>query len=278
MRRTFLPVVIGSLLLSCAAVAAALSDSPVVSSRTSGNRTTQKLRSSPPVTLWAWERDEDLSFIDPEKVKVAYFAGNIFVRGELVKFRPRVQKLVTAKGSTLMPVFRIESVLTSNKAEFPTAKTAELVARTIVDSVGKTPNFRWVQVDFDATKNEREFYITLLHELRRRLPANIKISITSLASWLLDDKWLPDGICDEAVAMMFSLGPDKDNVLARIKSTALNPGNGIDLAIGISANEKRTNQKLFAANLQRSTDKLFIFNSRPWTRARYQAIINEAFE
>jgi hypothetical protein len=45
------------------------------------------------LVLWAWERPEDLSFIDPNEVAVAHLAGTIHLRGGAVVAVPRLQPL-----------------------------------------------------------------------------------------------------------------------------------------------------------------------------------------
>src|SRR5258706_9169230 len=63
----------------------------------------------PALTLWAWERPEDLTFIDPKKTAVAYLAKTIFLRGQGVVTKPRLQPLSIPAGTTVIPVARIES-------------------------------------------------------------------------------------------------------------------------------------------------------------------------
>lgn len=253
---------------------------------------------SPHVTIWAWERDEDLSFIDPSKTDVAYFAGNIHVRGSLVSFRPRTQKLKLPKNTKTVPVFRIETIrsVSGNSSTsgtsgtsaseggaapgaVPDQKAAELVARTITSEVQKLKKMhqaQMVQVDFDALEDERPFYKNLLKNLRQKLPVATKISITALASWLLADRWIERGSADEAVAMLFSIGPGKRDVLARLNKQSLDSGVDIPISIGISASEKETNQLLFPTEVQRKTGNLYVFSSRPWTEKRLRTITYEA--
>ncbi|MBA3993253.1 MAG: hypothetical protein C0469_06980 [Cyanobacteria bacterium DS2.3.42] len=259
---------------------------------------------NPHVTVWAWERDEDLSYIDPAEIDVAYFAGNIYVRGSLVSFRPRVQRLKLPKNAKTIPVFRIETIrggaVSSSSADstavssikrfsnkgfstpessIPNQKAAEFVARTITGQLKKLQKLQpsqMVQIDFDALEDERPFYKTLLRNLRQELPPATKISITALASWLLADRWIEPGSADEAVAMLFSIGPGKRDVLSRLKKQTLDSGAGVPIAIGISANEGETNRMLFPTEVQRKTDNLYIFSSRPWTEKRLRAITYEA--
>src|SRR5260370_36036755 len=63
----------------------------------------------PKIMLWAWERPEDLSFIDPSKIGVAFLAKTIYLRGERVESRPRLQPLSVPDSTALMAVVRIES-------------------------------------------------------------------------------------------------------------------------------------------------------------------------
>lgn len=262
---------------------------------------------SPHVTVWAWERDEDLSYIDPAKIDVAYFAGNIYVHGSLVSFRPRTQKLKLPKNAKTIPVFRIETIRRSSASSsssfsfstttpppppppptqaatdavssVPDQKAAEFVARTITGELKKLNKFQraqMVQIDFDALEDERPFYKTLLRNLRQELPPATRISITALASWLLADRWIEPGSADEAVAMLFSIGPGKRDVLPRLKKQTLDSGAGVPVAIGISASEGETNRMLFPTEVQRKTDNLYIFSSRPWTEKRLRAITYEA--
>ncbi|HKD63178.1 MAG TPA: hypothetical protein VKB40_04015 [Candidatus Acidoferrales bacterium] len=53
----------------------------------------------PPVTLWVWERPEDLSPIDPKTIGVAFLARTVFLTGDTISFRPRLQPLRLASGT-----------------------------------------------------------------------------------------------------------------------------------------------------------------------------------
>jgi len=239
--------------------------------------------SAPPhIIAWAWERDEDLSYLNPSQASVAYFAGNVFVRGSLVSFRPRTQTLKLPDDIDTMPVFRIETI--RNGAQVPELRAATLVAKTIAGAIEKTSTRDWkksgplsmVQIDFDALADERFFYRQLLNELRKELPQSTKISITALASWLLSDRWLEQDSADEAVAMLFSIGPERQSVLTRLRKQALSNGVNIPICIGISAGEKDTNRAIFKTEIQKKTKRLYLFSSRPWTDEKFRIITREA--
>src|SRR6185295_2701738 len=52
-----------------------------------------RLSELPATILWAWERPEKLDFIDPQKTGVAFLAKTIYLRGDRVVSRPRLQPL-----------------------------------------------------------------------------------------------------------------------------------------------------------------------------------------
>src|SRR6266404_5808893 len=68
-----------------------------------------RLAKFPGLVLWAWERPEDLRFIDPQRVGVAFLAKTLRLQGDTVVVRPRLQSLAVPPGTTLMAVARIES-------------------------------------------------------------------------------------------------------------------------------------------------------------------------
>src|SRR5437868_2712929 len=68
-----------------------------------------RLSALPRIFLWAWERPEDLTLIDPSRVGVAYLAGTIYLSDDLVHERPRMQPLLVPPGTDLIAVVRIES-------------------------------------------------------------------------------------------------------------------------------------------------------------------------
>lgn len=69
----------------------------------------------PPVILWAWERPEDLTFLDPERVGVAFLAQTLLLQNEDVVFRPRLQPLRVSPKTKLIAVTRIESTKTTGE-------------------------------------------------------------------------------------------------------------------------------------------------------------------
>jgi hypothetical protein len=52
----------------------------------------------PALVLWAWDRDDDLSFIDTRDTAVAYLAATVILRGETVLLTPRHHPSLRRKG------------------------------------------------------------------------------------------------------------------------------------------------------------------------------------
>lgn len=165
----------------------------------------------PPVILWAWERPEDLTFLDPERVGVAFLAQTLVLQNDDVLLRPRLQPLKVSPKTKLIAVTRIESEKTTGEraalSDAQAEKLASLVSRTL-----QLENVSAIQIDFDVTRSEREFYRRLLVKLRQGLPDNVPLSMTALASFCIGDRWLEGLPVDEAVPMIFRMGTDSDNI------------------------------------------------------------------
>lgn len=185
----------------------------------------------PKKILWAWERPEDLRFIDTNEYGVAFLAQTIFLENDRVTQKPRRQPLEIAPKTYLMAVTRIETNKDGGKR--PTfddamiAKTVSLITKTL-----ELPDVRAIQVDFDAVVTERASYRELMIELRRllsELPASaggqtadegvrVPLTMTSLASWCTGDAWFNDFPVDEAVPMVFQMGADSDKIKTYLRN------------------------------------------------------------
>lgn len=166
----------------------------------------RRLASLPDVMLWAWERPEDLTFLRARTTGVAFLAGTLYLRGDEVQVRPRLQPLRVPVGTPLVAVVRVEvdrALLATLAASQRTRALDEI--RRLAEAMKP----QGVQIDFDATVSQRGFYRQLLFELRRELPPDTALSITALASWCIGDSWVSDLPADEAVPMLFRMGVDE---------------------------------------------------------------------
>ena len=221
-------------------------------------------RNFPSIILWAFERPEDLKSIDSNGFAVAFLAQTLVLRNDEVIFKPRHQPLDVSPGTRLMAVTRIESQKTTGQR----AALSDSQRQKIVGLVAKTLELRNVsaiQIDFDATVSEREFYRALLQDLRQKLPDHIPLSMTALASFCVGDRWLSDLPVDEAVPMIFRMGADDKTIRSLLAA-------GEDFreplcrrSYGLAIDEP------LDAKLDPSRRR-YIFNARSWTEADVAAL------
>jgi len=241
----------------------------------------------PALVLWAWERPEDLRFLDSERVGVAFLAGTVRLRRDGVSFRPRMQPLRVSPQTKLVAVVRIESVAEAAGERAASGQVAgrrtgdgrfavdrvaaeqERVAE-IASYIARTaalPQVVAVQIDFDATVSERTFYREVLNALRQQLPAGMPLSITALASWCIGDPWLAGLPVDEAVPMLFRMGVGQSEVTSFLRS-------GKDFrepvcrgSLGVSLDEPW--KQLPAGR------RVYAFSPVPWTERSFQELAGE---
>jgi hypothetical protein len=161
--------------------------------------------------VWAWERPEDLEFLDSGEFAVAFLAQTLILKHDEVVFKPRYQPLKVGPQTKLIAVTRIETQKTKGPATALSATQRDELVKLVVKTL-ELPNVSAIQIDFDATLSEREFYRSLLHDLRASLPDRVPLSMTALASFCVADRWLHDLPVDEAVPMIFRMGEDDQTI------------------------------------------------------------------
>lgn len=219
----------------------------------------------PQVILWAWERPEDLRTLDAHRIGVAFLACTVFLSGDTVALRPRLQPLRVPPGTPLVAVVRIESRLGA-----PATLSAAQRAQTVraIAKAGREPGIGALQVDFDATASERAFYRGLLEDLRAQLPATTALSITALASWCMGDDWIAGLPVDDAVPMLFRMGADRARILDYLAEGRDFRPPVCRQSLGISTDEP-------LAHLPAGR-RLYIFRPRAWTPAAVKETLEGA--
>lgn len=171
----------------------------------------------PSKILWAWERPEDLRFLDTREFAVAFLAQTIFLEKDNVTPKQRRQPLEVSPGTYMIAVTRIETNKDGTKR--PTF-SPEMVnkAATLIKSTLDLPDVKAVQIDFDAVVSERSFYRSLVIELKKQFPPETPLTMTSLASWCTGDAWFNDFPVDEAVPMAFQMGADEEKIKTYLRN------------------------------------------------------------
>jgi hypothetical protein len=197
------------------------------------------------VIPWAWERREDLRFLGRGHT-VAFYAGILTLDGDRVIVEPRRNPLLLPDDTHRIAVIRIET-RRATLDERQCDETVAAIARLFRDA-------EELQIDFDAARSERAFYRILLARLNQRIDA--RLSITALASWCMEDRWIGDLPIDEAVPMLFRMGPEHFAIgegfpEPRCRGSA-----------GISVDEP-------LERLPRAR-RIWVFNPNPWTESAWK--------
>ena len=208
----------------------------------------------PQIMLWAWERPERFDHVDGSRVGIAFLASTLYLRGEEVVVRPRLQPLNVTSQSTLVAVVRIES----DRHDRPHL-TEQQLDQTVagISRVTSLPKVVAIQIDFDATLSERKFYRELLFAIREAVPRNMGLSMTALASWCSGDNWLEDLPVDEAVPMLFRMGTQENLIREQLASGKGFASTKCQSSLGLSTDEPLT-------GLPRAR-RTYFFNPRSWT-------------
>ena len=204
----------------------------------------------PAIMLWAWERPSDLRSI-ADDAGVAFLAQTVTIDRDRVTIASRRWPLKVNPATMLSAVTRIEMPVT-RALDDEEGRVAQAIADT-----ARFPGVAAVQIDFDAVESQRAFYRRLIRDVRGRIDARVPLSITALASWCVGDRWLDGLPVDEAVPMLFQLGPLNEPY----RSVALAPDAAHPLcrsSLGTSLDEPMT--------LRRSGRRVYVFNPDTWTQ------------
>jgi hypothetical protein len=204
----------------------------------------------PSVMLWAWERPSDLRAI-PADAGVAFLSQTITIDANRVGIAFRRWPLKVMPSTPLSAVTRIEMPVTRALTDDEVTRMANAIAAT-----ARFPGVAAVQIDFDATQSQRDLYRRLIEDARRRIDAGVPLSITALASWCVGDRWLDGLPVDEAVPMLFQLGPFNEPY----REVARDPAAAHRLcrtSLGTSLDEP--------LRLAPAGRRIYIFNPQAWT-------------
>ena len=166
----------------------------------------------PPQMVWAWERPEDLRWL-PDDVGVAYLAVSIELRGSKTVVRPRRPPVLMRDHTAQVPVIHVDPLWHPSPRLTPAQR--EVIVAQVLGAVPRA-NRGVVQLDFEARRSQRVFLAEVVEQIRQRLPREIALSMTALASWCAEDYWLADLPADEIVPMAFRMGADDRAVRAQL--------------------------------------------------------------
>ena len=214
----------------------------------------------PATMLWAWERPENLMWLDgTQDIGVAFLAQTLVLSNDEVVVKPRRQPLEVPAETYLVAVTRIESSRSPEARALLSLKQQKLVSDAILKTL-KMKNVKALQLDFDALVSERPFYSEILNKLKPLLPEGVPLSITALTSWCVGDRWIGDLPVDEVVPMIFDMGTDEKEIYRF-------------LAAGKDWTEPRCRDSYGIAVYEpvktelKVNRRMYFFNKRPWTKS-----------
>jgi hypothetical protein len=137
--------------------------------------------------------------------EAAVLQRHILLTGDSQLTRPRMRWPVMPAATEITPVLHVE-VSTVNPPVDIEASRAMIVG-ALLDAAAVSSS-GWVQLDMEARPSQRDFYRSLVRQLRNELPSRIKLSVTALAWWCRSPAWLDGLAADEVVPMFFRMGRD----------------------------------------------------------------------
>jgi hypothetical protein len=214
----------------------------------------------PPLVLWAWDRDDDLRFIDTNDTGVAFLAATLTLRGEGVVLTPRHNPLALPEHVSRVAVAHVES-----DRDEPPVLSGEQLRRLVeaLAAVSEEVPHRVLQVDYEAVASQRGFLIDAVAALRQRLPG-AAISVTALASWCFNEGWTGRLEADEVVPMLFRMGYDGRRVRAHLANGGDFRGVECRSSLGVATDE-------LPPTLPPGR-RVYVFSPRRWTPASYQIV------
>lgn len=220
--------------------------------------------------LWAWQRAEDLRFINPAEFGVAYMACRVVLTGAQAKAQWRTQRLRVAPGTAMVATVRVD-IDHRGPCAFNTQQRDAII--WTLRTMANMSKVQAVQIDYDALLSERPFYSDLIRRARMQLPLGLPLSITALASWCIFDDWTRELPIDESVPMMFSLGPDRQKVLNYFGSRRDFRVERCKHAMGLSLEEPDVNALMIPLVQQRTMPcRVYVFTRTAWTKAKVDTV------
>lgn len=239
-------------------------------------------RVKPKVSLWAWERTEDLRFLASapkySDVSVYFLAKTLGLHESTFSIEPRRHPLYVAPETPLMAVVRIESERGGGLPWKEMASPAFIDALSLeIQQASELPRVLGVQIDFDAPPDARDFYRALLQGIKRRLKPEKRLEMTSLAAWCFYGSWLTTEPLpvDLIAPMAFSMGKDRELVDKALALYGHFPVSVCNLAFGFSVEEHSTLPRFVDDGSAAQQVSLFAFSKEAWTQKKVDAVLDK---
>ena len=156
-----------------------------------------------PAIAWLWDEARLPAWSAAE---AAVLQRHILLSADTALTRPRQRWPAMPASTHITPVVHVEVSTVNPPIDIESRRA--MIVRAMLEAA-KASTSGWVQLDMEAKPSQRDFYRSLVRQLRGQLPANVKLSVTALAWWCRSPAWLDDLAADEVVPMFFRMGRDK---------------------------------------------------------------------
>lgn len=215
----------------------------------------QESRRNTEQIAWLWDKS---ALPEWSQRHAAVVVEHIHLTGDDVRSRPRLDSAPLLASTRVTPVVHVE-VSTVNPPVGIERSRAHILRS--MRRAADLSTSGWIQLDMEARPSQREFYHSLVREIKDNLPSTIQLSVTALAWWCRSPAWLDALAADEVVPMVFRMGKDAES-LRRMWSTApgkLHPRCRYG-AIG------QAMQEPLAENASGRYSKIYSFDAKHWRR------------
>ena len=181
---------------------------------------------------------------------------HIHLTGEEIRRRPRLDRPPLLAATRITPVVHVE--VSTVKPPVGIERSRELILAAMSRASALSTS-GWVQLDMEARPSHRQFYRSLVSDVRAALPPTTRLSVTALAWWCRSGSWLNGLEADEVVPMVFRMGKDADLLRRMWSSTPekLHPSCRAG-AIG------RAMQEPLAAETLARYGRIYFFDAKHW--------------
>jgi hypothetical protein len=171
-----------------------------------------RAQTMPAEMWWYWDRPASQLPMPPAGVGAAVVTSHVYLSGERAVRVSRRSGLRLPPAVMAIPVIHVEvdpALPFAGNTHQRDALRDAVVAQALAS---RSP---WIQLDFEAKQSQRAFWLAATRAIRAGLPADVRLSVTALASWCFSDRWLQQAPVDEVVPMYFRLGKSREALAAR---------------------------------------------------------------
>ncbi len=207
------------------------------------------------IYLYAWEREEDLSFLkNYENVGIALFALQIDLYNDHIVSHERTTSVVAPPGKKIVPVIRVD--IKENSPALP-EKAIKLISNICNRSL-----WRECQIDFDFKETQKSFYIAFMNDVAKQLNKDIKLTATSLPSYCYQGDFYKTISVAYVVPLLIDVGAD-EGYLKNVKKDPFQ-GEKCGTAIGVGTYQGTYPTRIFPRK------EVYLFSNRAWTKKRFE--------